>query len=148
LCLFAITLLIEVVITYIWTIDGHNWTMWEKAFCFFVFVCHVIFYVTLYYENRQWLDVMHVAVFVSTLFGVFLQSVPLLVLLLCLCVGIQLQWLFMNVCIMNSDEQNTNTNYGFSKLTAGFFLLYTCYLSFKIGSLRCARKGSLTHDAG
>ena len=39
----------------------------------------------------------------------------------------------MNKCILNSDEQNNNTNLGFGKLTSIIALLYTCFLMFKIG---------------
>lgn len=133
ICLFFITVLLEVILFYLWRLHGDKWSLWDKSFVIFVICCHIPFYFALYFDNRPWLDILHFTVFLSILFGFVINDVKLLLLILTFLVGLQIQWICINKCILNTDEQNNNTNFGFGKLTKIASLLYTCYLSFKIG---------------
>ena len=55
----------------------------------------------------------------------------ILVFLICL----QIQWMSINKCILNTDEQNDKSNFGYGKITSILTLLYTCYISIKIGKV-------------
>jgi len=133
--LFLVLLVLDAIIIYLWTSDSHTWGIWERNFCTFSLVTHSLLYIALYYEDRKWLDILHVAVVISVLYGFIIQNIPLLTIMLCFCVGVQIQWVCMNICVLNSDAQNANTRYGVNKLIVIFTLLYTCYLSFKLGRL-------------
>lgn len=133
LILYLITILLEIFIYYIWKKDRLKWTYWDKVFCIFVLCCHIPFYFALYFENRPWLDFLHFTVFLSTLFGILVSNVKILLLILTFIIGLQIQWITINKCILNSEEQNCNQNFGFGKLTSIATLLYSCYLAYKIG---------------
>ena len=133
ICFFFVAFLLEVVLFYLWRLDGDKWSLWDKSFCIFVICCHIPFYFALYFDNRPWLDILHITIFISTLFGIFINNINLLLLIFIFLIGVQVQWICMNKCILNSDEQNNNTNLGFGKLTSIATLLYTCFLMFKIG---------------
>jgi hypothetical protein len=79
---------------------------------------------------------MHFTVFLSTLFGFFVNSAFLLVLIISFCIGLQVQWTCINKCILNSDEQNISSNFGFGKITTILTLLYTCFLSYRLGRMK------------
>lgn len=135
ICLFLIAFLMEMLLYYFWRIDGDKWSLWDKTFCIFVLCCHIPFYFAVYFDNRPCLDILHITIFISTLFGLFVKNINLLLLILTFVVGLQFQWTFLNKCILNTDKQNNNTNFGFSKITTIATLLYSCFLSWKIGTL-------------
>ncbi len=131
--LFLITILLEIAIGYAFKLEGDTWNTWDKGFCIFVFCCHIPFYFALFFENRKMLDILHFTVFLSTLFGLFVNSYFLLLLIISFCIGIQMQWTCINKCILNSDDQNIRSNFGFGKITTILTLLYTCFLSYRLG---------------
>jgi len=140
-CLYFITVLLEIMIVYAWKQEGDKWNAWDKGFCIFVFCCHIPFYFALFFENRRMLDILHFTVFLSTLFGFFVNSYFLLLLIISFCIGIQVQWTCINKCILNSDEQNISSNFGFGKITTISTLLYTCFLSYRLGIIKtCGMK--------
>ena len=134
--LYFITILLEIIIVYAWKLEGDKWNVWDKGFCIFVFCCHIPFYFALFFENRRVLDILHFTVFLSTLFGFFVNSAFLLVLIISFCIGLQVQWTCINKCILNSDEQNISSNFGFGKITTILTLLYTCFLSYRLGRMK------------
>ena len=133
LCLYLITFIIEIYLYYVWLLEGSSFTFWDKIFCIFVLCCHVPFYFAIYFENRPWIDFLHITVFLSTLFGLVISNKKFLLLLLTFLIALQIQWITINKCILNTEEQNCNQNIGFSKLTDIFTLLYSCYLAYRIG---------------
>ncbi len=138
--LFFITVGLEITLYMSWKLYGDKWTSWDKAFCIFVICCHVPFYVALFFEHRPWLDFLHMTVFLSTLFGLFMSSIHLLMIVLVFIVGLQCQWICINKCILNTPEQNEKSNLGYGKITSIATLFYSCYLAYKIGSIMRPRK--------
>lgn len=131
--LFFITVSLEIILYMSWKLYGDKWTWWDNAFCIFVICCHAPFYVALFFENRPWLDFLHMTVFLSTLFGFFMSSIHLLMLVLVFILGLQCQWTCINKCILNTPEQNEKSNLGYGKITSIATLFYSCYLAYKIG---------------
>ena len=134
--LYFIAILLEIIIVYAWKKEGDKWNAWDKGFCIFVFLCHIPFYFALFFENRRMLDILHFTVFLSTFFGLVVNSNFLLVLIISFCIGVQIQWTCINKCILNSDEQNISSNFGFGKITTILTLLYTCFLSYRLGRMK------------
>jgi hypothetical protein len=132
--LYFIAILMEIIIIYIYKLEGGKWNGYDKGFCIFVFFCHLPFYFAVFFENRRMLDILHITIFLSTLFGFFVNSNFLLILIISFCIGLQVQWTCINKCILNSDEQSSN--FGFGKLTAILIMLYTCFLSYRLGSMK------------
>ena len=134
--LYFIAILMEIIIIYIYKLEGGKWNEYDKGFCIFVFFCHLPFYFAVFFENRRMLDILHITIFLSTLFGFFVNSNFLLVLIISFCIGVQIQWTCINKCILNNDEQNISTNFGFGKITTILTLLYTCFLFSRLGSMK------------
>ena len=135
ICLFFFTFLIEIILFTLWQLDGDKWTLVDKSFVIFVICCHIPFYFALYFEHRPSLDILHYTIFLSVLFGFVINNINLLLLILTFLIGLQIQWILINRCILNTDEQTNKSIFGFGnpKLTTFATLLYSCFLSFKIG---------------
>jgi len=135
ICLFFFTFLIEIILFTLWRFDGNKWSLFDKSFVIFVICCHIPFYFALYFEHRPTLDILHYTIFLSVLFGFLINDVKLLLLILTFLIGLQMQWIWLNKCILNTYKQNNRDTVGFGnpKLTNFATILYSCFLSFKIG---------------
>ena len=135
--LFLITITVDIILYYCWSLEGCKWAVWEKRFALFVLSCHSLFYFALYYENRPWLDVLHFTVLICPLFGFFISNIKLLSLILSFMLGLQVQWLTIDKCILNTDEQNNHNHKSYlGKIISILTIFYSCILSYKIGALQ------------
>ena len=133
--LYLVTIFLDFSIYFIWKIDGTYFTIGDIIFSSSVVSCHLPFYYALYFDNRKILDVLHVSIFVCNGLGIFVSNIKLLIMVLVFILGIQIQWITVNKCILNTDEQNQLQNFGFGKITYIVSLLYSCYLSYKLGRI-------------
>lgn len=114
---------------------GARWKDWDKSFFLFVLSCHSVFYVALLEQDRELLDILHTTVFLSVLFGIGISDPVLLGFLIVFTGLVQIQWIYTNKCILNSDQQNDKPNEDFSRFAAATGLVYSCFLSYRYGSL-------------
>jgi len=135
LILFCITILMDLFIIHRSLYYGNKWMIYDILFFQFLICCHSIFYLALIWEDRELLDMLHLSVLIATLFGFYIQDTGLLSFLIIFIIGVQIQWIYTKKCILNSDEQNNNINETFSYLSSSVALLYSCYLSYKLGSI-------------
>ncbi len=135
--LFFITLSVDILLYYFWFLEGNKWVLWDKRFALFVLCCHILFYFALYFENRPWLDFLHITVIICPLFGFFMSNIKLLFLILSFILGLQVQWLSINKCILNTEQQNNNNHKSYlGKIISILTIFYSCILSYKIGVLQ------------
>lgn len=135
--LFLITLSLDILLYYFWFLEGNKWVLWDKRFALFVLCCHTLFYVALYFENRPWLDFLHITVIICPLFGFFMSNIKLIFLILSFMLGLQVQWLTIDKCILNTEDQNNNNHKSYlGKIISILTIFYSCILSYKIGVLQ------------
>ena len=135
LSLFCITMLIDTYIIHRSLYYGNKWLVYDILFFQFLICCHSIFYLALIWEDRELLDILHLSVLIATLFGFFIQDTGLLIFLIIFIIGVQIQWICTKKCILNSDKQNDNVNETFAHLSSTVSLLYSCYLSYRLGCI-------------
>lgn len=114
---------------------GNKWLVYDILFFQFLICCHSIFYLALIWEDRELLDILHLSVLIATLFGFFIQDTGLLIFLIIFIIGVQIQWICTKKCILNSDKQNNNVNETFAQFASTVSLLYSCYLSYRLGCI-------------
>jgi hypothetical protein len=135
LSLFCITMLIDTYIIHRSLYYGNKWLVYDILFFQFLICCHSIFYLALIWEDRELLDILHLSVLIATLFGFFIQDTGLLIFLIIFIIGVQIQWICTKKCILNSDKQNNNVNETFAQFASTVSLLYSCYLSYRLGCI-------------
>ena len=131
--LFLITILLDIIILILWSNFNKEFSSCDNFFIYFVLTAHFFFYISLYFEHRPTLDILHVSIVISCLMGFIVKHKYLLSFILVFLICLQIQWLSINKCILNTDEQNHKSNFGYGKITSILTLLYTCYISHKIG---------------
>ena len=131
--LFIVTIILDLILLILWSKFSKEFTNYDKIFVYFVVITHLFFYISLYYEHRPTLDILHISVAISCIMGVIVKHKYLLYLILLFLLFLQIQWLSINKCMLHTDEQNKNSNLGYGKITSIITLLYTCYISFKLG---------------
>lgn len=133
--LFLITILLDIIILILWSNFNKEFSSCDKLFIYFVLIAHFFFYISLYFEHRPTLDILHVSIVISCLMGFIVKHKHLLSFILVFLICLQIQWLSINKCILNTEEQNHKSNFGYGKITSILTLLYTCYISLKIGKV-------------
>lgn len=127
-----ITIFIELSIIYSYYYCYDTWNIYDKLFSIFVLLCHIPFYYTLISDDHSLLNLLHCSIFVSLLFGFFVENIYILGIIFIFVIGLQIQWFTLNKCILNTDYQNKHFNFGFSIVTNFLTLLYSYYLFHKI----------------
>ena len=135
LSLFCITMLMDTYIIHRSLYYGRKWLFYDILFFQFLICCHSIFYLALIWEDRELLDILHFFVPITTLFGFYIQDIGLLIFLIIFTIGVQIQWICTKKCILNSDKQNNNINETFAQFSSTVSLLYSCYLSYRLGCI-------------
>ena len=133
--LFIVTIILDLILLILWLKFSKEFTNYDKIFVYFVVVSHFLFYISLYFEHRPTLDILHIFVSLSCIMGIIVKHKYLLYLILLFLLFLQIQWLSIKKCMLNTDEQNKKFNLGYGKFTSILTLLYTCYISFKIGKV-------------
>ena len=133
--LFIVTITLDLILLILWSKFSKEFTNYDKIFIYFVLISHFFFYISLYYEHRPTLDILHISVAISCIMGVIVKHKYLLSFILVFLICLQIQWLSINKCILNTEEQNHKSNFGYGKITSILTLLYTCYISLKIGKV-------------
>lgn len=116
---YITTILIDIAL--IWILVTNKLNMYDTVFiCTAIFV-HLLFYIGLFFNNRQLLDICHYMLFIMIICSIFITNDMLMMLLLSLIIVIYITWSLFNKCILNTAKQNvTNIVYeltGFNTVT-------------------------------
>ena len=122
------TILIDIGLFYIvWTTPIINW--FDKVFIYIVLFSHILFYYALYFNNDVLIQYLHYLIFASLSVSIFLENTKLVMICLGLLLTIQVLWIIENRCILNKND----FEFGYSKELSIAVLLYTVFLSIKVG---------------
>lgn len=133
--LYLWTFVTDILLLYIFLNNLGTWEIFEYTFLYLVFITHILFYISLYFEFIIVLDFLHVFVFILIGFGVVIKNVYLIFIILIFSAMLQIQWICLDKCLINSVSGYDKINYGFSKIIRTIVMLYTCYLSYILGKL-------------
>ena len=127
--LIYITLILDIALLYVVAVSSLN--LFDSLFVTFVFICHTLFYLSIYYNAYLWLDYLHYSIFVSLFIGFLLQNKWILSICLFLLTVIQVLSIQEEQCILNDPDRSEIFGYG--KELWYVVLLYSIFLSAKIG---------------
>ena len=127
--IICITLILDIALLYVVAVSSLN--LFDSLFVLFVFICHTLFYLSLYYNAYLWLDYLHYSIFLSLFIRFLLQNKWLLSICLFLLTVIQVLWIQEERCILNDPDRTEIFGYGKELWYAVF--LYSIIFSAKIG---------------
>lgn len=127
--LFLITILLDLflffaIIKYTISTTG---ILWIAS----VFVCHLLFYIALYNENRSILNILHYFIFILPSFAIFINNIYIRIISLLLLILIQILWIREKRCILNEDDYK----FGYGNELNYYLVVYTPILALSIGTL-------------
>ena len=127
--LFIITILLDLFLLFAiikYTISATG-LLWIAS----VFVCHLLFYIALYNENRYILNVLHYFIFILPSFAIFINNICIRIISLLLLILIQILWIKEKRCILNEDDYK----FGYGNELNYYLVIYTPILALSIGTL-------------
>ena len=132
LSLYTWTFITDIIVLCILIFNLGELNTTEYIFLCSIILIHSLFYYCLYYDKTLLLRILHYTIAILLAFGFFTINIYILILILVFTLALQLQWIFTNKCLLNIITKVDN-NLIFAYITKTITLLYTCYLSFKIG---------------
>jgi len=125
--LYAITFFLDCILMYILEHEDLNDT--DTNFIYSMFLVHLLLYVSLYNSYYKLVDALHVILFASFFYGVYLENFLLKSLLLWLIGLIQILWVVEKDCIMNTKPLGP----GYGQILSILIIIYFAYFSFELG---------------
>ena len=126
--LYGITIIIDIIFVY--TYLNYNLTFIDKTFIMVLLISHILFILSLVFYNKKLIDLLHVVVFMSLTFSIFINNKNLLMISMGLLLFIQYAWIFWGKCILLEDNEKS---WGFGKELEVFTLILSFAISFKLG---------------
>ena len=126
--LYGITIIIDIIFVY--TYLNYNLTFIDKTFIMVLLISHILFILSLVFYNKKLIDLLHVVVFMSLTFSIFINNKNLLMISMGLLLFIQYAWIFWGKCILLEDNEKS---WGFGKELQLFTLILSVAISFKLG---------------
>jgi hypothetical protein len=127
--LYGITIIIDIIFVY--TYLNYKLTFIDKTFIMVLLISHILFILSLVFYNKKLIDLLHVVVFMSLTFSIFINNKNLLMISMGLLLFIQYAWIFWGKCILLEDNEKS---WGFGKELEAFTLILSFAISFKLGS--------------
>jgi len=127
--LFIITILLDLFLLFI--IIKHTVSITGLLWIASVFICHLLFYVALYNENRYILNVLHYFIFILPSFAIFINNIYIRIISLLLLILIQILWIKEKRCILNENDYK----FGYGDELNHYLVVYTPLLALSIGTL-------------
>jgi hypothetical protein len=93
-------------------------------------ISHILFILSLVFYNKKLIDLLHVVVFMSLTFSIFINNKNLLMISMGLLLFMQYAWIFWGKCIL---LENNEKSWGFGKELQLFTLILSFAISFKLG---------------
>ena len=120
---------IDIGLVYIvWTTRALH--LFDKAFIGVVFCVHILFYYALFFDNDVLIQFLHYLIYITLSVSIFIDNKKLLMICLGLLLTIQILWIVEKRCILNKSKTE---EFGYGKELSIAVLLYTVFLSMKIG---------------
>jgi len=119
--LYGITIIMDIIFVY--TYLNYNLTFIDKTFI-------MVMLISLVFYNKKLIDLLHVVVFMSLTFSIFINNKNLLMISMGLLFFIQYAWMFWGKCIL---LENNEKSWGFGKELQLFTLILSFAISFKLG---------------
>lgn len=126
--LYGITIIMDIIFVY--TYLNYNLTFIEKTFIMVLLISHILFILSLVFYNKKLIDLLHVVVFMSLTFSIFINNKNLLMISMGLLLFMQYAWIFWGKCIL---LENNEKSWGFGKELQLFTLILSFAISFKLG---------------
>ena len=126
--LYGITIIMDIIFVY--TYLNYNLTFIEKTFIMVLLISHILFILSLVFYNKKLIDLLHVVVFMSLTFSIFINNKNLLMISMGLLLFMQYAWIFWGKCIL---LENNEKSWGFGKELQLFTLILSFAVSFKLG---------------
>ena len=117
-------------IIFVYTYLNYNLTFIDKTFIIVLLISHILFILSLVFYNKKLIDLLHVVVFMSLTFSIFINNKNLLMISMGLLFFIQYAWIFWGKCIL---LENNEKSWGFGKELQLFTLILSFAISFKLG---------------
>jgi hypothetical protein len=127
--LFIITILLDLFLLFV--IIKHTVSITGLLWIASVFICHLLFYVALYNENRYILNVLHYFIFILPSFAIFINNIYIRIISLLLLILIQILWIKEKRCILNENDYK----FGYGDELNHYLVVYTPLLALSIGTL-------------
>ena len=107
-----------------------NLKILDYLFVYNVYIIHILFLISLFYDNEIMIDISHYLLFILLFISVFIiHDVYILGICLFLITTIQILWVIEGRCILNKKDEE----FGYGKTISICTLLFTIVMSFVIG---------------
>ena len=102
----------------------------DYLFVYNVYIIHILFLISLFYDEQIMIDILHYLLFILLFISVFIiHDVYILGICLFLITTIQILWVIEGRCILNKK----NEDFGYGNELNIITLLFTILISFMIG---------------
>jgi hypothetical protein len=102
--IYMITFLIDYIIISIKNNDKLN--HYDKLYCQSILLCHLVFYIALFFNKRNLLDICHIIMALSILLSIFIINKKLIKLVICFIFVLNLMWIIFDRCILDEDNKD------------------------------------------
>ena len=128
--LYLITISIDIPLIYLLFTTTTTLLLIDQIWIITVLLTHLIFFYSLYYNNRNILDQLHYLVFILPCLSLYCTHLYIQIVSTMLLCVIQVLWIIEERCILND---NSKKKFGYGKQLNIFTLLLSIILSIKIG---------------
>lgn len=137
--LLIITFIIDLICIFILlTPREHILTLYDNIFLYLVLYAHIIFIFALFKNYYKLVDFFHYFLCVAILYGFFVQSIEIQILLLVILCLVQILWIWEEKCILNTLPENQSF-FGYNKMLSSFTLLYAILFTARITAKYASR---------
>ena len=108
-----------------------NLNAFDSLFVYSSILIQYVFLNALFREKKEVIHHLHLCMMIYIILGVFVNNKYLILIVLSLLLFIQILWILRNKCILSQFE--TSSKNGFGKRLSILSLLYSVFLSWKLG---------------
>ena len=126
--LACVTLFMDLCLLYVLDYEK-NLSSDDIFFTYSILFIHLLLFIALYKSFYKLIDILHVLMFVSLVYVLYLNSFLLKYLILFLLTFIQVMWTIEKECIMNTKPFGP----GYGKMIGIATFLYTIFFTFCLG---------------
>lgn len=101
--IYFLTFFIDVYLLYV--VFNLKLNNFDEYFSVSILLLHIIFYFSIYNNQKYGIDFCHYALALSFILSVFLKNKNIIFLCLLILLAIQFLWKYFNKCILNNNEQ-------------------------------------------
>lgn len=106
--------------------------IFDLSFVSSLFFLQIIFIISLFKKKKKSLHLLHVLIFIYLMLSIFINNKCIMIVILIVVLIIQVFWILHDKCILSQFETHTDCGYG--KNLSLLCLLYTVYLSIRLGT--------------